>query len=56
MDVTRLYDWNLMQDLKHQYCTFHIVRAVNDEHKRERADLCDLTGYIWSKAIRGHCS
>lgn len=24
MDLTRLYDWNLMQDLKHQYCTFII--------------------------------
>lgn len=27
MDLTRLYDWNLMQDLKHQYCSFHIVRV-----------------------------
>jgi actin-related protein len=25
MDLARLYDWNLMQDLKHQYCTFIIV-------------------------------
>ncbi|PVG04564.1 actin-like ATPase domain-containing protein [Serendipita vermifera] len=24
MDLTHLYDWNLMQDLKHQYCTFII--------------------------------
>lgn len=24
MDLSRLYDWNLMQDLKHQYCTFMI--------------------------------
>lgn len=30
MDLTRGYDWNLMQDLKHQYCTFIIVsRELN---------------------------
>jgi hypothetical protein len=28
MDLTRLYDWNLMQDLKHQFCTFIIVSRV----------------------------
>ncbi|KAG8867781.1 actin-like protein arp8 [Serendipita sp. 405] len=36
MDLTRLYDWNLLQDLKHSTCTF---------------DLQDISGARWFNVI-----